>query len=407
MLMMMVRHDRRVHCRARRVRVARFFGVVRPSGSFVRVSPPSRAALFSAMRPSGDVELGATLLAGSSSTSSSPSTSKRDEHREPARMWGVPLRMPDRQLAYFLAGGAVLSYLGFTATQEGVFRSGGSAGFQHGGMVTLVTTFVYCAAAFLERVRAGDVVRKGSWTDYVFLAVLTSSGMYMTNAALRYLNYTTRIVAKSSKVIPTMILGTLMQGRRYGYAEYAAASTLVLGIALFTMGDVETLPSFHPKGVVLIVAALFVDSAAGNFEERKFFNVPDPVSHAEVVYHANLIGAGFTAVGMLFSGELFPAIEHGLTHVGVLPAVCFSAAFGYTSVSFILLLIRHFGASNTEIVKSMRKMISIGVSMTLYPKPMGWKYAGGVASTVAGLWALYLLKRRKLLAAGGNVDAAR
>ena len=258
--MMMVRHGhRRVHCRARRVRVARFFGVVRPSGSFVRVSPPSRAALFSAMRPSGDVELGATLLAGSSSTSSS-STSKRDEHREPARMWGVPLRMPDRQLAYFLAGGAVLSYLGFTATQEGVFRSGGSAGFQHGGMVTLVTTFVYCAAGFLERVRAGDVVRKGSWTDYVFLAVLTSSGMYMTNAALRYLNYTTRIVAKSSKVIPTMILGTLMQGRRYGYAEYAAASTLVLGIALFTMGDVDTLPSFHPKGVVLIVAALFVDS---------------------------------------------------------------------------------------------------------------------------------------------------
>ena len=47
-------------------------------------------------------------------------------------------------------------------------------------------------------------------------------------------------------------------------------------------------------------------------------------------------------------------------------------------------------------------MISIGVSMTLYPKPMGWKYAGGLASTVAGLWALYLLKRRKLLAAGGG-----
>lgn len=41
-------------------------------------------------------------------------------------------------------------------------------------------------------------------------------GMYLTNAALMYLNYTTRIVAKSSKVIPTMLLGTLMQGRRWG-----------------------------------------------------------------------------------------------------------------------------------------------------------------------------------------------
>lgn len=33
--------------------------------------------------------------------------------------------------------------------------------------------------------------------------------MYLTNSALMYLNYTTRIVAKSSKVIPTMFLGTV------------------------------------------------------------------------------------------------------------------------------------------------------------------------------------------------------
>jgi len=35
-----------------------------------------------------------------------------------------------------------------------------------------------------------------------------------------------------------------------------------------------------PKGIVLITIALFLDSAAGNFEERRFFNIPTPVSHA-------------------------------------------------------------------------------------------------------------------------------
>jgi adenosine 3'-phospho 5'-phosphosulfate transporter B3 len=86
-----------------------------------------------------------------------------------------------------------------------------------------------------------------------------------------------------------------------------------------------------------------------------------------------------------------------------------SAAFGYVSVSFILLLIRHFGASNAEIVKSTRKLVSIAASLLLYPKPMGWKYAGGTASTVCGLYYLYVLKRRKLNAAapGAGWEAAK
>jgi adenosine 3'-phospho 5'-phosphosulfate transporter B3 len=303
-----------------------------------------------------------------------------------------------------------------------VFASAGPGGFRHGGAVTLVTTLVYGVLAFLERVKANEhFTRKGAWRDYFVLAALTSSGMYATNAALRYLNYTTRIVAKSSKVIPTMIIGTVLQGRRYGANEYVAASMLVVGIALFTMGDVDARPSFDPRGVALIVAALFLDSFAANFEERRLFDVPDPSSHAEVVFHANAVGAAFTVCAMAVTGELSQALQSlGIgsssedasttgSFAAALPATLMSAAFGYVSVSFILLLIRHFGASNAEIVKSTRKLVSIAASLLLYPKPMGWKYAGGTASTVCGLYYLYVLKRRKLNAAapGAGWEAAK
>ena len=49
---------------------------------------------------------------------------------------------------------------------------------------------------------------------------------------------------------------------------------LVVGIALFTMGDVDARPSFDPQGVALIVAALFLDSFAANFEERRCSTCP-------------------------------------------------------------------------------------------------------------------------------------
>ena len=125
-----------------------------------------------------------------------------------------------------------------------------------------------CDAPFLERVRAGDVVRKGSWTDYVFLAVLTSSGMYMTNAALRYLNYTTRIVAKSSKVIPTMILGTPMQGRRYGYAEYAAAGYEFPSAEYAWTAEANPVDPTNPDGAYRANARVVPGAAASAFGRR-------------------------------------------------------------------------------------------------------------------------------------------
>lgn len=185
----------------------------------------------------------------------------------PAKLWGFPLQMAGKDLALFLGTGALLSYLGFTATQESVFHGAGPGGFKHGGAVTLVTTLVYGVLAFLERVREGThSTRTGSWGNYLILALLTSSGMYCTNAALVYINYTTRIVAKSSKVIPTMLIGAVFQHRKYGLKEYASASLLVIGIACFTLGDAASRPDFDPKGVLLITAALFADSFAANFE---------------------------------------------------------------------------------------------------------------------------------------------
>ena len=66
-----------------------------------------------------------------------------------------------------------------------------------------------------------DFQRKGSLRWYLVLSALMFGGMYFTNWALNYLNYATRILFKSSKVVPTMALGHVMQVSR------AAASAVV------------------------------------------------------------------------------------------------------------------------------------------------------------------------------------
>jgi len=66
---------------------------------------------------------------------------------------------------------------------------------------------------------------------------------------------------------------------------------------------------------------------------------------------------------------------------------------GYLSFSTVLLLIKHFNAQTTEVVKSMRKVLQVLVSFVMFPKPFDWKYLAGGAVTVAALWWLQRIKR--------------
>ena len=66
------------------------------------------------------------------------------------------------------------------------------------------------------------------------------------------------------------------------------------------------------------------------------------------------------------------------------------------SVTFVLLLIKYYGATNTEIVKSLRKVLSIALSFAIYPKPVNSRYLGGMAATCASLVISYRLKRHKV-----------
>ena len=349
----------------------------------------------------GDVERGGVELA-------SPGTLKRANAATPVKVWGREVRMSEIGLLLTLSGGALFAYVAFTMTQEGVFRRA-TKDFKYGGVVSLCTSLVYCALAQCERVSNGDELwsRRGDMKDYVLLSVMTSGSMYLTNAALSYINYTTRIVAKCSKVIPVMIVGTIMQGRRYGVEDYLMCALLVLGITMFTMGDVDSFPNFDYRGIAYITVALFTESTAGNFEERRFFNLPKPISHCEVVFYVNAIGSAWITLGLFASGELFVSVAHVLREPTMLAAICLAAAFGYISVTCILLCLRHYGATNTEVIKAVRKMLSLALSLLVYPKPMGWKYVVGTAATVVALFGLYKIKMRRLRAAGFSMEAAK
>ena len=303
------------------------------------------------------------------------------------------LNLPENESLSFLilAGGSLGSALGFAALQEGVFRI---PGFKFGAWMTILTTFTYFLCGALEMKLTGDS-RKASWKNYGILSVYTYGGMAMTNYALSYLNYATRIVFKSAKIIPVMAFSVLIVGKKYNWKEWLSAAILVLGIVLFTLGDVASSPAFAPIGVALIAGALCVDAICANFEEKNFFRCENPSTTQEVLCFASLIGTFYGLIPFIASGAWQPAIAHSMQYTQVVPMIMGFSVLGYSSVSFILSLIKYYGATEAEIIKSLRKVLSIVISFILFPKALNWKYIAGFAAVLVSTAYTFYLKGEK------------
>lgn len=264
---------------------------------------------------------------------------------EKKQVFGINL--PDNEGLSFLilASGSLGSALGFAALQEGVFRI---PGFKFSAWMTVLTTFTYFICGALEMKLTKDS-RKGSWKNYGILSVFTYGGMALTNYALSYLNYATRIVFKSAKIIPVMAFSVMIVGKKYNWKEWLSAAILVAGIVLFTLGDVASSPAFAPIGVALIAGALCVDAICANFEEKNFFRCETPSTTQEVLCYASLIGTVYGLIPLVASGGLNAAIAHSMQYTQVVPMIMGFSVMGYSSVSFILSLIKYFGARKLKL----------------------------------------------------------
>lgn len=138
----------------------------------------------------------------------------------------------------------------------------------------------------------------------------------LTKGSLAFLNYPAQIMFKSTKVInltnyniwwlwltcywnqvlPVMIMGSFIPGlrRKYPVREYISALLLVIGLILFTLADAQTSPNFSIIGVVMISAALVMDSFLGNLQEAIFTLNPETTQvispfHSSVFFKSCLL----------------------------------------------------------------------------------------------------------------------
>lgn len=192
--------------------------------------------------------------------------------------------MRRRRAFALLSCGTVLFVAAYLLLQEAAIRRAKADGAPLSpAWLTLVNEGAYallaaCECALVGAGPRGDKRARGArlpkWRGaYGVLALVVFSAMWCTNASLAHVDFATRLVAKSAKVVPVMAISRALLGKRYSPAEYAAALVLAAGVALFSLGDAMVNPEWHITGMALLAAAVTLDALTSTIAERYVFKV--------------------------------------------------------------------------------------------------------------------------------------
>jgi adenosine 3'-phospho 5'-phosphosulfate transporter B2 len=97
--------------------------------------------------------------------------------------------------------------------------------------------------------------------------------------ALRYVSFPVQTLGKCAKMIPVMIWGRLMIGRRYGLGDYLVAAAVTSGATMFMLGgEVSSTAAKHQKsgdstslyGCLLMLGYLGCDGFTSTLQDKLF-----------------------------------------------------------------------------------------------------------------------------------------
>lgn len=103
-------------------------------------------------------------------------------------------------------------------------------------------------------------------TSFCYFAAMT-----LTNESLNYVSYPTATLAKSSKIIPNMLMGYLIEHKSYATIEYVGTAFITVGIVGFNLSRMDNANKSSGQqdssyGLMLLFLSLTMDGILGSFQ---------------------------------------------------------------------------------------------------------------------------------------------
>lgn len=293
----------------------------------------------------------------------------------------LPLIRQEFQLV-LCALGIYICYLRYGLLQERIYSTThgpDNARFTQTSFLLLVQTFTNAVVALLvlslnlsppaknEKGAPSHSFRR-AMPEYAYVSLSYLSAMLFSFTALRYMSYPMQALGKSCKMIPVMLMGILIRGRRYKPREFLCVALITVGVALFSWKSKKSTIPNSPIGFVLLFASLFMDGVTGPLQERLVAR-HNPSTH-QLMFWQNLCSAVWLAIGSFVTGEATSAISFVAKFPDVVWDILLFSLVSAIGQNFIFYTVRNFNALIVTTITTTRKMFTVLLSIFVYNHAM-------------------------------------
>jgi adenosine 3'-phospho 5'-phosphosulfate transporter B2 len=194
--------------------------------------------------------------------------------------------------------------------------------------------------------------------------------------ALKYVSFPTQMLAKSFKMLPTLLMGIALNNKTYESYEYFSAAIVGFGLYLFidstegldvgrnVFGDAQIVKGTW-CGVVLLMLFLVFDSFNGQWQSR-FFHTHKHLSPIQMMLITNAFSTVLSCITLMHDGELVASMSFIFDHTELLLHITLFCICSTIGQLFIFYTIKKFGAVFFSIIMSVRILFSTLLSCIVY-----------------------------------------
>lgn len=328
----------------------------------------------------------------SSSSSSLPNGNNERQAAETKEInWFESLTSP---MQFFVLASGVYIFFGLhNYLQEAIMAV---PGFKFGVMLGHLEVLGVTVCSFLERrYVAGETKRIAPISAYPLLTFCLLSSSSLSNMSLNYINFPTKVVFRSCKLIPTMIVASIVHKKIFSLVEYGCALCICLGLVLFAAADWSLAPfMFHPIGLAFVTLSVCADAILPNAQERVFGM---GASRVEVTFFTNIFTLIAMTITTLLSGDLIGSITFVMSSPDSTKLCRYIVVYtfiAYIAISCHMNVVKRFGGVSAVLLATGRKGMTLILSFLMFPKEFSWYYVWGAMLVLGGILVSSLVKIR-------------
>ncbi|KAI7838118.1 hypothetical protein COHA_008049 [Chlorella ohadii] len=237
------------------------------------------------------------------------------------------------------------------------------------------------------------------FTAYWKAAITNCVGAACGMQALKYISYPAQVLAKSSKMIPVMLMGTVLHGKRYSLLEYACCLAISAGVGLFGMKSsskvtLKLASPNAPLGYTLCLVNLVLDGYT-NAAQDELHKRYKHGSALQMMCWMNFWCGLYYVPILLLSGVGQDLLAFCLRHPEAGWDILLFCLCGAVGQLFIFATIKRFGSLVNTLVTTTRKFFNILLSVMWNANPLLPQQWAAVALVFGGLLVSSWTKSRR------------